>query len=284
MRKKIIISGVICLTVAMLAGCGENSNSELYNSLEHQVKHNLSYIEKDQLEVNLNLQAAINGNEKELIVKVKSNGNIMNVPANEGTIVGTVKAKESVLVIGEDSISGWYKVAYNGRVCYIEGTKLDMNTYVADNDDANVNDGDNSRPTTTVTPQRPVATTTNKNNSTSTTNKKDDDEDETTSSKKDDTTSSTGNGNSGDNDQDIDDERDTTTSEGTDPSEGDSENQDNTSSSEENTTSGNDTSEQDTTEGDSSSEEETTTSDETTTGEPESPSEEETTPPSDIEE
>ena len=285
MRKKILLSGAICLAITTLAGCGEKNSNDLYNSLEQQVKHNTSYIEKEQINVNLELQAAINGNEKEQVVKVLSNAYIMNKPSNEGTIVGSVKAKESVLVIGEDSVSGWYKVAYNGRVCYIDGKQLDTNTYVADSDDnIDVNNGDNVRPTTPVTLQRPVSTTSNKNNSTSSSNKKD--EEETTTSKKNEngTTSSssnngnnnnTDNGNSGDDDQGVGDGNDNTIPEESQTSGGDN----------------------DTTVGDSSSEEETTTPTsptetntptsptETNTPTPEQPSEEETTtPPSDIEE
>lgn len=174
MNKKILLTGAVCIAIVALAGCGEKKDNALYNSLEQQVKHNVSYIEKEQLEVNLNLQAAVNGSEKEHIVKLLSNANIMNKPSKDASIVGSVKADESVLVIGDDNINGWYRVAYNGRVCYVEGTRLDLDRYVADNDnddrdnDNEVNNGDNRRPTTTVTPQRPISTSSsNSSNSSS---------------------------------------------------------------------------------------------------------------------
>ncbi|MBQ5919209.1 MAG: hypothetical protein IIW92_11665 [Lachnospiraceae bacterium] len=283
-QGQILLSGAICLAITTLAGCGEKNSNDLYNSLEQQVKHNTSYIEKEQINVNLELQAAINGNEKERVVKVLSNANIMNKPANEGTIVGSVKAQESVLVIGEDSVSGWYKVAYNGRVCYINGKQLDINTYVADSDDnIDVNNGDNVRPTTTVTLQRPVSTTSNKNNSTFSSNKKD--EEETTTSKKNEngTTSSSGN-------NDVDNGNNNTTDNGNsgDDNQGVGDGNDNTTPEESQTSGGDNDTQNDTTVGDSSSEEETTTPTsptETNTPTPEQPSEEETTtPPSDIEE
>lgn len=170
MKKKILLTGAICVTMAALAGCSENKDSVLYNSLEQQVKHNVSYIDTEQVEVNLNLQSAVSGAEKEYVVKVLSNADIMNKPSKEAGIVGTVNARESVLIIGNDNIDGWYRVAYNGRICYVEGAKLDRNTLVADNgnNNNNVNNGDNNRPTSTTPPRRPVSTSSNTTTSSNT--------------------------------------------------------------------------------------------------------------------
>lgn len=173
MDKKIILTGAMVLSITALTACGDKKDNQLYNSLEQQVKHNVSYVDKEQIDVNLNLQAAVTGNEKENVVKLVYSANIMNKPSKESVVVGSVNAKESVLVIGNENIDGWYKVAYNGRVCYVEASKLDLDTLVVDNGDNNVNNGQENRPTTTATPQRPVSTssTTSASNGTTTGNR-----------------------------------------------------------------------------------------------------------------
>lgn len=296
MNKKILLTGAICIAITALAGCGEKKDNELYNSLEKQVKHNASYIEKEQLEANLNLQSAINGSEKEFVVKLVSNANVMNKPSNDASIVGSVKSRESVLIIGNESIDGWYKVAYNGRVCYIEGAKLDRNMLVADNgndndgDNSNVNNGDNSRPTSTTSPKRPVSTSGTSNSSTNTSSRGEEDDDETTTR---------GEGTSGMEDDITSGEEDTTIggegttednsgSEGTTPEEttsSDGDVEDTTSGEEDTSSQESSSSEQDTTH-----EEETTSpvesiepSTEQSTAEDEHPSTEEQTTPQETE-
>lgn len=297
MNKKILLTGAICIAITALAGCGEKKDNELYNSLEKQVKHNVSYIEKEQLEANLNLQSAINGSEKEFVVKLVSNANVMNKPSNDASIVGSVKSRESVLIIGNESADGWYKVAYNGRVCYIEGAKLDRNMLVADNgndndgDNSNVNNGDNSRPTATTPPRRPVSTSSsNSSGNTNTSSRGEEDDEETTTR---------GEGTSGVEDDTTSGEDDTTTggdgttednsgSEGTTPEEttsSDGDVEDTTSGEEDTSSQESSSSEQDTTH-----EEETTSpvesiepSTEQSTAEDEHPSTEEQTTPQETE-
>ncbi len=285
MNKKILLTGAICIAITALAGCGEKKDNELYNSLEKQVKHNVSYIEKEQLEANLNLQSAINGSEKEFVVRLVSNANVMNKPSNDASIVGSVKSRESVLIIGNESADGWYKVAYNGRVCYIEGAKLDRNMLVADNgndndgDNSNVNNGEIGRPTATTPPRRPVSTSSsNSSGNTNTSSKGEEDDDETTTR---------GEGTSGVEDDTTSGEDDTTTggdgttednsgSEGTTPEETTSSNsdvEDTTSGEEETSSQEGSSSEQDTTH-----EEETTDPEETTEPSTEPSTEEETQP------
>lgn len=292
MRKKIILAGTIGATMAMLVACGENNDNTLYNSLEKQVKHTTSNVDADQLNANLTLQATISGKEKELVVKVLYNANIMNKPSREASIVGSVKANESVLVIGEDSISGWYKVAYNGRVCYVEGTKLDVDRVVADNSgnsDNGVNSGDNNRPTSTVNPQRPIGTTGNNSNNDNDNDSGGNSGDEPSG---DESTTPSGGGSTGDSGSDGEENttsgNDSTEDNGTEEdssSEGNGSEGDNGSSedngtegdsgsSEEDTTTGND--QEDTTPPETKPEEDTTPEDTTK----EDPSEEETTPPS----
>lgn len=290
MNKKILLTGAICIAFTTLIGCSEKTDNVLYNSLEKHVIHNVSYIKKEQLEVNLDLQSAISGSEKEFVVKIVSNANIMNKPSNDASIVGNVKAKESVLIIGNESIDGWYRVAYNGRICYVEGAKIDRNTLVADNGnndaDSNVNNGDISRPTSTTPPRRPVSTSSNSSRNTNTSSRGEEDDDETTTR---------GEGTLGSEENTTSGEEDTTTgvdgttednsgSEGTTPEEttsSDSDVEDTTSEEEDSSLQEGSSSEQDTT-----SEEETTAPIETTeqsTVEDEHPSTEEQTTPQETE-
>ena len=285
MKKKILLTGAMCLTITALVACSEKNDSTLYESLEKQVKHNVTNIAKDQLEANLTLQAAISGKEKELVVKVLSNANIMNKPSRESNIVGTVKAQESVLVIGNDNVGGWYKVAYNGRVCYVEGVKLDIDKAVADNSGNDVNSGDNNRPTSTTKPQRPVNTTGNNNNNNNTdeddsnnnsNNSNNNDSSDSGSSgnepSSDEENTTIGNGDIGNDDEKPSNGEEDTTPGNDNPSEGDGGNEG--ESSEENTTP--DDSEENTTPPNEDPEE-TTTPGETLP--PGGSEEEETTPP-----
>ena len=149
MRKKSLL---VCtaITVAFLtAACGSGSvNSEFMNKLEAQAQHNISYIEEQQTTDKISIEASVDGSEKETIVKVLLNANIMNKPSDDGTVVGVVKKDENVLVIGLKQVGGWYKVAYNGRVCYVKGTNIDTKDLVVDND--NNNNNNNNRPTSTT--------------------------------------------------------------------------------------------------------------------------------------
>lgn len=170
MKKKIGLVYTTALALCWMTGCSSGSvTSDFMNKLEEHARHNTSYIKAEQQSSEINMEAAVDGSEEETIVKVLTDANIMNKPSDDGTVVGQVKSDESVLLIGENSVGGWYKVAYNGRVCYVKGTSLDMQTYVADND--NVNNGDTNRPTTTTQAARPgnngQTTSTNPNQSSS---------------------------------------------------------------------------------------------------------------------
>lgn len=158
MKKKIAL--VCTATVVTLAAAGCNSGSvtsEFMDKLEEQVSHNTSYIKEETASTTANMEAVIDGSETENIVMVLADTSIMNKPSDEGTIVGEVKKNESVLLIGDDSTGGWYKVAYNGRVCYVKGTKLDIQTIVADTDENDTSetstsssDDENGETSTTV--------------------------------------------------------------------------------------------------------------------------------------
>ncbi|MBQ2744034.1 MAG: SH3 domain-containing protein [Lachnospiraceae bacterium] len=156
MKKLIVLVCTVATTIFVIIGCNSGSvTSDFMDKLEEHARHNTSYIKTEQQSSQINMEAVIDGNEKENIVKVLANANIMNKPSEDGTIVGEVRTNESVLLIGEDNVGGWYKVAYNGRVCYVKGTNLDMQTQIVDKGD--LNNGENNTPATTT---RHTATTT----------------------------------------------------------------------------------------------------------------------------
>ena len=239
MRKKIAAIGMVAIATFAISACGSNSETtEFMDKLEEHAKHNTSYIKEEQTTTQHSIEALVNGTERETIVKVISDTNIMNRPSIDGTIVGEVKRNESVLIIGEKNTGGWYKVVYNGRVCYVKGTSLNVEELVADN-------GDNDKPTSSVN-QQSSETTDNSS------------EQQTTSSDSSEITSSES---TSDEETTSDDE---TTSE---------EESDITKPSETETTS----TEEDTSETETTSSEEDTTETETTSSETEDTSEIETT-------
>lgn len=147
MRKKIAVISMVTIVTFGISACSSGSaTAEFMDKLEEHAKHNTSYVKEEQTTVYISIEPSVEDNERETIVKVKSDTNIMNKPSIDGTIVGEVKSNESVLIIGEKNTGGWYKVAYNGRVCYVKGTSLNMNEFVVDN-------GNDDRPTSTVEQQ-----------------------------------------------------------------------------------------------------------------------------------
>ena len=151
MKKKIVLVCAATLSAYALAACNSGSvSSDFMNQLEEHAQLNTSYIKTEQSTTQVNMQSSIDGSEKETIVKVLSGANIMNKPSDDGTVVGSVKKNEKVLIIGEKSVGDWYKVAYNGRVCYVKGANVDVSMFVA----ANGNGGNGQ--TTSTQPSIPM--------------------------------------------------------------------------------------------------------------------------------
>ena len=167
-KSKCLIYSAITLAF-ITAGCGNNtSNDQIMERLEQEVAHNAAYGGDGNGMESYNIEATIDGNEEEKILKVITDAKIMNTPSSDGTVVGQVKKDEKVIVLGESSDDGWCRLGFNGRVCYIKENSLEIETDEEENDEeendeSQVNNGENSRPTVTtetpVTVEKPGTTT-----------------------------------------------------------------------------------------------------------------------------
>ena len=50
--------------------------------------------------------------------------NVRSKPSSKGKKLGTLRFSQKVKVIGQDSDTGWYRIAYKGKVGYVSGSYL----------------------------------------------------------------------------------------------------------------------------------------------------------------